>query len=194
MILRYSDDKIIEGLRQKKSSYIAYLYEEFGPIVRHWVSRNSGNQQDIEDLFQDTLIILYTRSLVQPFKLECSLKTYFMSICKNLWLQRLERKYRLLYQAEYEVNDSQETYEIDDMEPGEKSLDQQRLFYKNLLSLPTDCQRLIRLYCLKIPYKDIARLLNYKDEGSVKSRKYMCKNLLRKKILKDPECYQFFIL
>ena len=190
MILRYSDDVIIEGLRQKKSSYIAYMYQEFIPIVSHLVERNSGNQQDMEDLFQDAIIVLYSRSLVQPFELECSLKTYFMSICKNLWLQRLERKFRLLYQADYGVNEREGDYSTEDPKLGEKNLERRRLFYKNLLSLPIDCQRLIKLYCLKIPYKEIARLMNFKNEVYVKTRKYSCKKLLRIKIMNDPDCYQ----
>ncbi len=191
MLIHYSDDIIVDGLRQKKSSCIAYMYEEFGPIVRHMVNRNSGTLQDMEDLFQDAIIVLYKRSLVQPFNLECSLKTYFISICKNIWLQRLERKFRLLYQEDFEVQESLGIYLMDDEQLKEENLEQRRLFYKNLQLLPTDCQRLIRLYCLKIPFKEIARLMNYKDEIYVKTRKYSCKNLLRKKIMKDPECYQF---
>jgi len=191
MILHYSDDVVIEGLRLKKTRFITYMYEEFGPVVRHLVKRNSGTQQDMEDLFQDAIIVLYQRSMVKPFKLECSLKTYFMSICKNLWLQRLERKFRILYQADYEVHEAWESYSLDDPELTEDNLELRRLFYKNLLTLPTDCQRLIKLYCLKIPYKEIARLMHYKDEIYVKTRKYSCKNLLRKKILNDPECHQF---
>ena len=191
MILHYSDEDVLDGLRQKKSSYISYMYEEFIPLLRHLVFINSGNEQDMQDLFQDALIILYQRILNQPFNLECSLKTYFMSVSKNLWLQRLERKSRLLYQADLEVHEAKGAYTIEDLALSEENLELQRLFYKNLLSLPTECQRLIKLYCLNIPYREIARLLNYKDEIYVRTRKYSCKNLLRKKIMMDPECQQF---
>jgi len=192
MILHYSDEVLLEGLRQQKKKDIEYMYREYVPVLKHFIYRNSGNQQDVEDLFQDAIIVLYKRSLIEPFNLECSLKTYFMSICKNLWLQRLERKFRLLYQADYEVHEPRMTYSMEDMELGETSLEQRRLFYKNLLALPKDCKRLIELYCLKIPIREIARLMNYKTEVYVKTRKYSCKNLLRKKILNDPECHQFF--
>lgn len=191
MTLFYSDAMILEGLRQKKSSCIAWLYDEFSPVVRNLVRLNSGTEQDMEDLMQDAIIVLYSRSLAGPFQLECSLKTYFMSICKNLWLQRLERKFRLLYVADFEVNESSATYTLEDQRCREEKLEQLRMFHKNLSSLPVDCQRLIRLYCLRVPYKEIARLMNFKDEVYVKTRKYTCKSLLRKKILNDPECYQF---
>jgi len=191
MIHQYTDKELIEGLRQRKPCCIDYLYQEYFPVLRHHLIQNSGNRQDVEDLFQDTVIVLYKRSLVHPFNLGCSLKTYFMAVSKNLWLQRLERKYRLLYQAECEVNEPREIYSPEDQELREENLEKQRLFYKNLMSLSTECRRLLQLYCLKIPYKEIARLMNYKNEVYVKTRKYSCKNLLRKKIMKDPECQQY---
>ena len=64
--------------------------------------------------------------------------------------------------------------------------------YKNLKLLPADCQKLLLLYMVKTPYAEIARVMNVKDENYVKTRKYSCKNLLRKKILNDPECHQLF--
>jgi len=33
--------------------------------------------------------------------------------------------------------------------------------------------------------------MNFKDEGYVKTRKYLCKNMLRKRIMKDPEYKQY---
>jgi RNA polymerase sigma factor (sigma-70 family) len=191
MMHRYTDDELLEGLRQRRRTCIDYLYQEYYPVVRHYLKQNSGNHQDVEDLLQDTIIVLYQRCRVQPFILECTLKTYFMSVCRNLWLQRLERKYRLLYQADCEMHEAQGVYTLEDQELKEENLEQQRLFYKNLMQLPNDCRRLLQLYCLKVPYKEIARLMKYKDEIYVKTRKYSCKKLLRRKIMNDPECQQF---
>jgi RNA polymerase sigma factor (sigma-70 family) len=192
MILRYSDETLIEGLRQRKQRHIDYIYQEFTPVVRHLVKQNSGSESDVGDLVQEAIILLYKRSLNQPFELKCGLKTFFISICKNLWLQHLDNKYRLLYQAEFEVNEPNSTYNSDDMETREENNEKRRLLYKNMLSLPADCQRLLELYFLKIPYKEIARLMNFKDEVYVKTRKYSCKNMLRKRIIGDPEYQQYF--
>jgi RNA polymerase sigma factor (sigma-70 family) len=148
----------------------------------------------MEDLFQDTLVALYIKCSAEPFRLACSLKTYFVAISRNLWLQRLESKYRLLYQAEYEVNESRENYFTGASEQEEEEVELDRLFYKNLLLLPNDCRRLLQLYCLKIPYKEIARMMKYKDEVYVKTRKYSCKKLLRRRIMNDPEFQKYFKL
>jgi RNA polymerase sigma factor (sigma-70 family) len=187
MIHKYTDDELIEGLRQRKSSHIDYLYQEFYPIVRHYLIQNSGNLQDVDDLMQDTMVVLYNRAMISPFKLHCSLKTYFISVSRNLWLQRLETKFRLLYMADCEVHEAGCDYNTDLNELKDEDLEQQRLFYKNLMQLPVDCRRLLQLYCLKVPYKEIARLMNYKDDAYVKTRKYLCKKMLRRKVMNDPE-------
>ncbi len=187
----YTDEELIEGLRQRNRNCIEYLYREYTPVIRHFLLHNSGNQQDAEDLFQDGMIALYKRSTVEPLLLQCTLKTYFMSVCKNLWLQRLETKHRLLYQADCEVHESREPYSMEDQDIHAESLELQRLFFKNMMLLPDECRQLLQLYCLKIPYREIARLLNFKDEAYVKTRKYFCKKLLRRKILNDPESHQF---
>jgi RNA polymerase sigma factor (sigma-70 family) len=188
----YSDEELIEGLKQRKRASIELLYREFFPVIRHYLLHNSGNQQDAEDLFQDTMVVLYKQCSAEQFKLECSLKTYFMAISKNLWLQRLERKYRLLYQADFSVQESMPAYTAGDLELQDERLEEQRVFYKHLMLLPHDCRRVLQLYCLKIPYKEIARLLKFKDEIYVKTRKYFCKSLLRKKIMNDPD-YKLFL-
>ena len=192
MILRYSDKSLIEGLRRKSSACITYLYKDYRPLVTRLVKINSGSEQDMEDLFQDAIIILYKRTLDESFILNCSLKTFFLSICKFLWLQRLERKRRLQYSDDLEVDEPWGAYFIEEPALSEVNLEQRRLIYKNLLTLPIDCQRLLKLYCLHISYREIASMLKIKDEVSVKTRKYSCKSMLRKKIMKDPEYKIFF--
>lgn len=191
MIYRYSDEELLEGLLQQDEYVIMFVYNDFGPAVRHFVRQNSGNDQDVEDIIHDTLLVLYCRIRLPSFLLHCSMKTYFLAISKNLWLQRLERKCRLMYQADCEVNEPAGGYPSEDDEFLEQRTELDRLLFKHLSKMPVECRRLLELYILKIPYKEIARLMKYKDEIYVKTRKYSCKNLLRKKIMNDPEYQQF---
>jgi RNA polymerase sigma factor (sigma-70 family) len=191
MIFRYTDEELLDGLRQQNDFLIIYVYNDYGPAVRHFVRQNSGNDQDVEDIIHDTLLVIYNRIRLPSFQLNCSLKTYFLAISKNLWLQRLERKCRLMYQADCEVNEPMGSYASEDDDFLELRIELDRLFFKHLSRMPIECRRLLELYILKIPYKEIARLMKYKDEIYVKTRKYSCKNLLRKKIMNDPEYQQF---
>ena len=191
MVVNYSDEAIILGLQQKKARYIMYLYREYFPVVRSIVERNSGTKQDVEDVFQDTLFVLYQRSQKNDLDLTCSLKTYFYAISKNIWLQRLERKYRLLYQAGFEVQEQRAAYGADDSETIEYQLERKRLYQKHFFNLPEDCQKLLRLCFSKTPVQQIIGQMRYKDANYVKTRKYLCKNMLRKKIMNDPNCQPF---
>ncbi|MEI7981054.1 MAG: sigma-70 family RNA polymerase sigma factor [Bacteroidota bacterium] len=191
MVVHYTDEAIIQGLQQKKNCFINYLYKEFLPMVRSIVERNSGTRQDVEDVFQDTLFVLYKRSLNQSLYLTCSLKTYFYAISKNIWLQRLERKYRLLYQADYEVHEEKCRYGQDDLEILEYQLDRRRVFQQHFHNLSADCQQLLTLFYSKTSLKQIASIMHYKNVAYVKTRKYLCKNMLRKKIMNDPNCQPF---
>lgn len=191
MVLHYSDETIINGLRKNESSSVKVLYKEFFPVIRSIVERNSGNHQDAEDVFQDGLIVLFKRVSCQSFTLHCSLKTYFYAICKNIWLQRLERKYRLLYQADFEVNEDRDAYTVDSNQLKEQQLEKLRLYQQHFMTLPKDCQTLLTLFFRKISLKEIAGILGLKDENYAKTRKYLCKNMLRRKIMNDPNCQQF---
>jgi len=162
-------------------------------MIRSNVERNSGNHQDAEDVFHDGLIVLYLRIQNQTFTLNSSLKTYFYAICRNIWLQRLDRKYRLMYQSDFEVHEDSDAYATEDYYIREEHLEKIRLYNQHFLNLPRDCQTLLKLFFRKVPLKEIAGILGFKDENYAKTRKYMCKNMLRKKILNDPNCQQFII-
>lgn len=188
----YTDAQLIRGLRQRKLSSINYIYSEYFPVIRGLLREACVTRQDLEDLFQDTLTAVYMKCRDEQFNLTCSLKTYFVSVTKNLWKQRQERRRRLVYRGDLSVHEEQAGYYDPYVVTGpEREQEIQRLFHKNLLKLPEECRILLHLYTLKTSYREIAEMLNYKDEASVKSRKYTCKLLLRRRIMSDPECQPY---
>ncbi|MEI7490468.1 MAG: sigma-70 family RNA polymerase sigma factor [Bacteroidota bacterium] len=189
MIILYTNEWLVKGFMEGRDSCIKYMYREYFPMVRSIVLSRNGNLEDAEDIFHDGLIIIYNRFKKNGFTLNSSLKTYLFSVCRNLWRRRLERKYRLLYGMDSYVSDTggDETNESAEEENAEKF----RLYKKHFASMPEFCRELLTHYIRKTSLDDIARIMNYKDVEYVKARKYYCKNLLRKKILNDPECKQF---
>ncbi|MDP4280520.1 MAG: sigma-70 family RNA polymerase sigma factor [Bacteroidota bacterium] len=182
-----SDEEVVKGLLEKRADCIRYLYREYFPLAKSFVTRNSGTYEDAEDVFHDGLIALYTKCSKGSLILNCSMKTYFYSICRNIWKQRLDRKWRLCYRDNL-VNDTNEMLMTEEMDIEEEKLERRRLYETHFLSLPGDCQKILKLFIKKVPLREIASLLGFKDEGYVKTRKYLCKNMLRKRILKDPKC------
>ena len=190
-MIYFSDEAILNGLREKRSDCIRFLYREYFPLAKSFVMKNSGSYEDAEDVFQDGMVVLYKKSHLAELKLKCSLKTFFYSICRNIWMQLLDRKWRLLYSDDM-VNETPGDYEVLDFDTDEARLERSRLLQLHFLSIPADCQEILRLFIRRIPFRDIAQKLGIRDESYVKTRKYLCKNMLRKRILKDPKCQNLF--
>ena len=190
-MIKFSDESILQGLKEKRTDCILYLYQNFFPLTKSIVEKNSGNFEDAEDVFQDGIIVLFEKISSGPLILNCSLKTFFYSICRNIWMQRLDRKWRLLYQDEI-VTEAAQEYEAIPLEINEEKLEKTRLYQVHFLSLPSDCQKVLSMFISKMPLKKVAQVMKYKDENYAKTRKYLCKNLLRKKILNDPR-YKMFL-
>ncbi len=189
---KFTDGDLIDGLRERNAAAIGHMYEEFFPVVRHYVSQNMGNLQDAQDLVQDAITALYLQVREGPLSLSCTFKTYFVSVSRNLWLQRLDRKWRVSYHPCLEWHEEQAAYRSRDRELEEERQEQERLLHRNMARLPEDCRLLLELYCMRVPYRDIAVMMNYRDEVYVKARKYFCKQILRRRIMNDPESENFF--
>jgi RNA polymerase sigma factor (sigma-70 family) len=187
----FSDESILSGLKEKRAESIRYLYREYFPLAKSIVEKNSGTYEDAEDVFQDGIIVLYQKILSGPLNLNCSLKTFFFSICRNIWMQRLDRKWRLLYQDDL-VSESIEDYDAIPIEINEEKLEKTRLYQLHFLSLPADCQKILKMFLSSTSLKEISECMGFKDVSYAKTRKYLCKNMLRKKILKDPR-YKMFL-
>lgn len=186
------DSLLMKGLKEQSASSILQIYKEYLPIARSIVEKNSGSQQDAEDVFQDSLVILYKQINENEILLNCSLKTYFYSICFNIWRQRLDRKWRIKLEDDM-AEEPDELYDILKGEIKEEELEKKRLFHGHFLSLPSQCQQLLLLFLHETPLRDIAMRLGLKNEEYAKTRKYMCKNMLRSKIIQDPRCKSYLI-
>jgi RNA polymerase sigma factor (sigma-70 family) len=182
-----TDEVLIKGLKEQNSRCIKYMYRQYFPLAKSIVERNSGNYEDAEDVFQDSIVVLYKRITIDNVTLKCSLKTFFFGICKNLWMQRLDRKWRLLYE-ESMAEEPAESYEITDKELNEEMLEKKRLYLKHFFTLPHRCQKILKLYLKDLTFKEIANELHMKNEEYAKCRKYQCKEMLKKRIKNDPAC------
>ena len=55
---KYTDQEIIQGLKTGESFAVKYLVREFLPVIRYFISKNNGNDEDAKDIFQDALYII----------------------------------------------------------------------------------------------------------------------------------------
>ena len=189
-MIHYTDEAIVEGIKLRDSSVIRFVYKEYFPTIKYLITTNSGTEIDAEDVFQDALVIIFRKTGEDGLILTSSFKTYLYSICRNLWLQRLDRK---TFSSEFldadNLEDLQETihFEFTDTES-----EKYKLFQQHFLRLSDDCQKILRLFLEKTSLKEIADVMGFKSEKYAKTRKFMCKEKLKNRILNDPNFKKFF--
>jgi RNA polymerase sigma factor (sigma-70 family) len=184
-MIHYSDEAILEGLRLRSDYIINFIYKEFFPLIRFLVTENGGAGEDAEDIFQDGIIIIYSKISLNELRLTSSFKTYMYSVCRNLWLQKLNKRKAIFDK----LSDVEEYIDLPKDMLQEASIEEtelHRIIQIHFLSLADDCQKLLRLFIKNIPLREIASMLGYKTEKYAKTRKYLCKEELKKRIASDP--------
>ncbi len=189
-MIHYSDEAILEGLRLRSDYIINFIYKEYFPLIKFLVTENGGADEDAEDIFQDGIIILYNKISLNQLVLSSSFKTYMYSICRNLWLQKLNKR-KAIYDK---LSDVEEFIDLPkDMlqEASIQEAEMHRIIQIHFLSLPEDCQKVLKLFIKNIPLREIAGIMGFKTENYAKTRKYLCKEELKKRIADDPRSHKF---
>lgn len=181
----YSDQDYLEGLRNRRAEIITAIYHEHIDLIKSFVNKNSGSEEDAEDLFQDTLIIVYKKIRDEELTLTSSFKTFFYSICRNLWLQRLSKRPGVVVNIS-DVEDFVQLSDDLDYDIHDASEERKRIYLKYFGKLSADCQKILKLFAEGKSIREITQLMQYRSEDYAKSRKYQCKEKLKKRIKNDP--------
>ena len=184
-MIHYSDEAVIEGLRLRSYYIINFIYKDFFPLIKFLVTENGGTEEDAEDIFQDGIIIIYNKISLNQLVLTSSFKTYMYSVCRNLWLQKLNKRKAIFDK----LTDLEEYIDLPkDMlqEASTEESELHRIIQIHFLSLADDCQKLLRLFTKNISLREITSILGYKTEKYAKTRKYLCKEELKRRIANDP--------
>lgn len=172
-----TDDELLMGLADGSDDALTQLYHRYFPMVLHFVTGNSGSEDEAKDIYQETLIVLYEKVRGGSFELHCQLKTYIYSVGRRLWLKQLAHKSRFM------VNDT-ETLAADSVALGQLSDDltdheernrQFDLMADSLDRLGEPCRTLLEdFYIRHMSMQDITGKFGYTNADNAKTQKYKC--------------------
>jgi RNA polymerase sigma factor (sigma-70 family) len=180
---KLTDKELIEGIRLQDEKVLKYLYDHYFLSVRNHVAKNSGTPEDVSDVFQDTIIIIYRQISDNTLTLTSDLKGYFFGIARNVWNSQLRHKTRVS-ELNIDIVEESEAEDIYDSTL-EKILN--RAFQK----LTPDNQTILRLFYEGISYEEIAIRMNLKNEAYARRKKYLSKEALVELIKRDPEFREY---
>jgi RNA polymerase sigma factor (sigma-70 family) len=180
---KYSDTSIIEGVLKQDDKILNWLYDNYLQSVRDYVFKNSGSAEDVSDVFQESIILLYKQISENKLNLTSDLKGYFFGIARNIWNSMLRRKRKT---AELETDPP------DEEDDGHYDPILERIMVRALQKLKPDQKEILNLYSEGMSYEEIAIRMDLKNEVYARRKKYLSKESLLEIVRKDPE-YQDYL-
>src|SRR5690606_1438568 len=175
---RLEDQEIISGILNGSATSLEYLYKAYLPMVVQMISQNSGDEDDAKDIFQEAVMVLYDRINQGNFVLTSKLKTFLYSVCRRLWLKKLNKNDRVSFNTQ----DHEELVPIDDdLFEYQQKEEQFVLMEQSLHLLGEPCQTIISDFYLKnMSMQEICEKFGYTNTDNAKTQKYKCLQRLKK--------------
>ncbi len=173
-----NEQALLIGLANNDSRAIETLYKDNFNMVQAFILQNNGTYDDARDIFQEAMIALYEKAQQDSFVLTCQIKTYLYSICRRLWLKRLQQMGR--YSGK--VDSLEETVPVEeDLDIHEKRNAEFAIMDRAMNSLGEPCKSLLEGYYLKkMGMQDLADEFGYTNADNAKNQKYKCLMRLKK--------------
>jgi RNA polymerase sigma factor (sigma-70 family) len=181
---RITDISIIEGVRNQDDYILNWLYDNYLQTIKKHVLNNSGSDEDVSDVFQDTIIVLYNQIVSDNLNLTTDLKGYFFGIARNVWSAQLRKKQRTV-ELEIDLPDE------DDIEEQSDPV-LERIVARVFVKLKPDQQMILNLFSEGLSFGEIALKMDLKNEVYARRKKYLSKESLIELIKEDPEYQEYF--
>jgi RNA polymerase sigma factor (sigma-70 family) len=174
----HQEQELLKALAANDNSVIEAIYKENYPAIQLFVLSNNGSADDAMDIFQEAMILLYEKAVSEELELNCKLKTYLYSVCRRLWLKRLQQMKRNGTPVET----------LEDLVPVEEDLEEQErkneAFHQMdqaLTQLGEPCKSLLEAYYIHRKHmNEIADEFGYTNSDNAKNQKYKCLMRLKK--------------
>jgi RNA polymerase sigma factor (sigma-70 family) len=184
-VKEYSDNEIIECLRNRQSYVVHYLSDRYMPMIRLMVYTKGGSNEDARDIFQDGLIIMLEKLDDKQFALTCKFKTFLYCVCENLWKSVLEKRQAA---TNYLARRSEPEGENDFSDSMDKEM-YQKILMDVFEKLDPISRKILTLYWQEVSPQKIAEQLGY-TYGYVRKKKSEAQSELTEGVKKHPSYMQ----
>ena len=173
-----NEQLLLRGLANNDSKAIDTIYKDNFNMVQAFILNNNGTYDDARDIFQEAMITLYEKAKSDSFVLTSQIKTYVYSVCRRLWLKRLQQMGRFVAQTE----SMEETVPVvEDLEIHDKRNADFAIMERALGSLGEPCKSLLESYYIhKKGMTEISAEFGYTNADNAKNQKYKCLMRLKK--------------
>lgn len=177
-----TDSQLLFGILQNDERAWKHIYQEmrygFTSIIAQSLSNSKVSNEDIEDIFQESLIILMQKAKGGCITIarEGSIFSYLVQIGKFIACNLLRKKRGTTSNEAVTILNNSHNEETE-LSVDEKQQTQDDFLDKALDLLPAECKALLKyFYWERKPMDDIASLLGMRNADSAKTKKSKCMN------------------
>jgi len=178
-----TDIEIVMGILKGDEGTLKYFYDKNFFHVKEYIINNSGNVQDAEDIFQESLLIVYQQLKSSLLELNYSIHSYFYGVCRNVWRNQMRKNHKIIFSDS--ISEYVDERKIQEEETASISQYKEQIYRKHFAELDCKSKDLLKLFFAGKTTKEISDELNC-TEGAIRKRKFECKKFLLSKIEKDP--------
>ncbi len=167
-------------LSQKEVYHL--LYADVYAIVKEFVISRGGIEQDVNDLLQETFVIISSHKNLENLYSKENPKAYLVAIAKNLWNKEMMRK-NLMKNCVKEFVCYDYSVDVDMQHKLQQRYD---LYWNHFIRMGHECKLILREFFNRSKPQDISEKMGLTVNYYYK-RKSICIKYLENKIKQDPK-------
>jgi len=177
------DKKVIECLQTGDGWAFYYMQRMYFPSVTAMVRMQGGTTEDAQDVIMEGIAALLHNVKNGKYQVQdtARLKTYFLRVCRNIWIDELKRKSRsriVRPLLELDLSDKEVPYY--DVYEEENLTERQRLVESMFHRASDTCKQVLGLfYYENLSHEEIAQRMGYKNAETSKTQKLKCLTKLK---------------
>jgi len=184
----YTDNELLHALKhaQTLDDAVRFMYANYYKVIAYYVTTNNGSNDDVADVFQETVVAFIEIVEKDKFRGEASIQSLLYTLARNIWLGELRKKNsrekrNTLFEKEQEVLTQDASHHLVYHE-------HQKAITKLFEQLGDTCKRLLLLvYYEDLSMKDVLQQMpDYQNEQVLRNKKYKCMKQLETLITANP--------
>ncbi len=173
MTPRHDDQKYIDALLQNDGVLLKEIYIKYSAKIKRLVTNNNGTEDDAADIFQESLIAIYQKATKGEFFLSCPFEAYLYLICKNKWINELNKKSTRRVTSLVEDGYTYGDDSFAQAAIAQNEIERKQLLTKKLNELGGSCKELLELAWQGMSMEEVAKKLK-NTYGYARKKKSEC--------------------
>lgn len=195
-LLQISDPELLQLIKEDQD-YLSVVYEKTKDycmrFMKNMVVNSNVREEELYDIYQDSLIILYEKIIEGEFKLTASFQTYLNSVCRYQILNKFKLNSRTIaikedadnikdLQFDPTITDVLREIRIEE----DNQLNALNNALKKMKDTGGNCYEILTLFWYhKKSMRQITEYFGYSNEANTKVQKSKCQKRLQKIAYKE---------